>query len=81
MSDQDEAFDLAIIGAGVIGCAIASAAARLGRSVLLLERDVRECGALGVGVGVAEAVERQGQWQRVLKEHTRRNQHYVWSTL
>jgi|JI9StandDraft_1071089.scaffolds.fasta_scaffold10373_2 L-2-hydroxyglutarate oxidase LhgO len=38
--------DVVVVGAGVVGCAIASALARLGRDVLVLERDVRE----GAGV-------------------------------
>ncbi|MCA9692353.1 MAG: FAD-dependent oxidoreductase, partial [Myxococcales bacterium] len=37
----DDAVDLAIIGAGVVGCAVASAAARRGLEVLLLEREER----------------------------------------
>ncbi|MCA9714811.1 MAG: NAD(P)/FAD-dependent oxidoreductase [Myxococcales bacterium] len=46
MSETDDAVDVAIIGAGVIGCAIAAAAARHGSSVLVLEREDRE----GTGV-------------------------------
>lgn len=35
-------FDVAVIGAGVVGCALASRIARTGRSVVLLEREARE---------------------------------------
>lgn len=35
-------FDVAVIGAGVVGCAVASRVARTGRSVVLLEREARE---------------------------------------
>ena len=40
-----ETFDLAIVGAGVIGLAHALAAARSGRRVVVIERDVRANGA------------------------------------
>lgn len=33
--------DVAVVGAGVVGCAVASALARRGRAVIVLERDVR----------------------------------------
>jgi hypothetical protein len=39
------------------------------------------CGPKSGQVKLTEQVERQGQWQKVLKEHTRRNQHYLWSSL
>lgn len=39
----DDSTDVAVIGAGVVGCAVASAIARSGRSVLILERGPREC--------------------------------------
>jgi len=42
----DAGFEVVIVGAGVIGLAIAASASRVGRSVLILERDV------GIGRGI-----------------------------
>ncbi len=42
----DAGFDVVVIGAGVIGLAIATALSRLGRTVLILERDI------GIGRGI-----------------------------
>lgn len=39
---QDHAFDIAIIGAGIIGTALAHTLGNQGRRVLLLERDLSE---------------------------------------
>lgn len=38
--------DVAVVGAGIVGCAVASALARRGRAVVVLERAARE----GTGV-------------------------------
>jgi L-2-hydroxyglutarate oxidase LhgO len=42
----DERVEVVVVGAGVVGCAVASALARRGREVLVLEREARE----GAGV-------------------------------
>lgn len=41
-SNDEEVYDALIIGAGVLGCALAVALARQGRTVLLLERNLKE---------------------------------------
>ena len=46
MSQRGDRTDVVVIGAGVVGCALASALARRGREVLVLEREARE----GAGV-------------------------------
>lgn len=38
----DHKYDVAIVGAGIIGCALASAFGKQGRRVLVLERDLSE---------------------------------------
>lgn len=44
MADHQEGkvYDLAIVGAGILGCALAVAFGNQGRSVLLIERDLSE---------------------------------------
>lgn len=39
---RENTFDVAIVGAGIIGCALATALGQQGRSVLLIERDLSE---------------------------------------
>ncbi|CAG8978980.1 hypothetical protein HYALB_00012263, partial [Hymenoscyphus albidus] len=39
---QDHPFDSIVVGAGIVGCAVATTFARQGRKVLLLERSLRE---------------------------------------
>jgi FAD dependent oxidoreductase TIGR03364 len=45
MARRDGPFDLAVVGAGVVGLACAYAAARAGRRVVVLDRDARANGA------------------------------------
>jgi squalene monooxygenase len=39
---RQNTYDVAIVGAGIIGCSLASAFGRQGRQVLLVERDLSE---------------------------------------
>jgi squalene monooxygenase len=39
---KSNSFDVAIVGAGIMGCALAVALGEQGRSVLLIERDLSE---------------------------------------
>lgn len=39
---RENTFDVAIVGAGILGCALASALGNQGRNVLLVERDLSE---------------------------------------
>jgi squalene monooxygenase len=39
---RQNSYDVVIVGAGIIGCALASAFGKQGRKVLLLERDLSE---------------------------------------
>ena len=45
MTDLEQKFDLAVVGAGIVGLAHALAAARLGKRVLVLDRDAQANGA------------------------------------
>ena len=45
MSASPREFDLAVVGAGIIGLSCALAAARRKLKVVVIERDVRACGA------------------------------------
>jgi glycine/D-amino acid oxidase-like deaminating enzyme len=45
MSKRPEKFDLAVVGAGIIGLACALAAVRRGLSVVVIERSPRSLGA------------------------------------
>jgi D-hydroxyproline dehydrogenase subunit beta len=45
MSSNDERYDLAIVGAGIVGLALALAAARRGFRVVVLDREARAVGA------------------------------------
>jgi len=45
MKDMDRTFDLAVVGAGIVGLAHALAAARLGQRVVVIDRDVQANGA------------------------------------
>ncbi len=56
-----ESFDVAVVGGGVIGCALASELARRGASVVLLERERLAAGAsYGAGGMLAPQVEAHG---------------------
>lgn len=39
---QENSYDVVIVGAGILGCALAAAFGKQGRRVLLLERDLSE---------------------------------------
>lgn len=39
---RENSFEVVIVGAGILGCALASAFGKQGRHVLLLERDLSE---------------------------------------
>lgn len=55
-------FDCIVIGAGVLGSAVASELAESGRSVLILERDVPASGASGGNVGQTSVSDRSESW-------------------
>lgn len=50
----NQSYDLAAVGAGVIGLACALAAARRGQRVIVLDRDAQASGA-SVGIGLSQA--------------------------
>ncbi len=68
-------YDLAVVGAGIVGLAHALAAARLGKRVIVLERDARANGASVRNFGFITITGQQaGQcWQRALRSRQ------VWS--
>ena len=51
--DQQSGFDVAVVGAGIIGLAHALAAAKAGKRVVVIDRD--PLARLGCGEGVGEA--------------------------
>jgi phytoene dehydrogenase-like protein len=75
MTDPNERFDLAVVGGGLAGLTAAAAAARLGRSVVVLERadapggraatHVRDGASLNLG---AHALYRGGHAFRILRD-------------
>ena len=56
MEGKDKGFDLAVVGAGVIGLACAWRAAQAGLEVVVLERDDPGAGASGVAAGMLAPV-------------------------
>ena len=56
MDGKDKGYDLAVIGAGVIGLACAWRAAQAGLRVVVLERDLPGAGASGVAAGMLAPV-------------------------
>jgi len=59
-------FDLAVVGAGIIGLACARAAARRGLKVVVIERDARACGASirNFGFITVTGQDRDTVWER-----------------
>jgi D-hydroxyproline dehydrogenase subunit beta len=59
-------FDLAVVGAGIVGMACALAAARRGLKVAVLERNARACGASvrNFGLVTITGQDRAGVWHR-----------------
>src|SRR5579859_1501994 len=70
LSESPEAvprpFDLAIVGAGIVGLAHAFAAARLGKRVVVIERETRATGASirNFGFVTVTGQERGATWRR-----------------
>src|SRR3954454_21074020 len=62
-------FDLAVIGAGIVGLAHALAASRLGLSVVVIDRDPQAAGASirNFGFVVVSGEERGTVWQRAMR--------------
>jgi D-hydroxyproline dehydrogenase subunit beta len=62
-------FDLAVVGAGIVGLAHALAATRLGLRVIVLDRDPQACGASirNFGFIVVSGEERGRVWQRAMR--------------
>ena len=62
-------FDLAIIGAGILGLAHAVAASRLGLRVVVIERDAQVNGASirNFGLVVVSGEERGPVWRRAMR--------------
>lgn len=56
MTNQSNAFDLAVVGAGVIGLSVAWRAAQRGLKVVVLERDKPGAGSSGVAAGMLAPV-------------------------
>ncbi len=73
--NNGETFDLAVIGAGIVGLAHALAASRLGMRVIVVDRDARASGASVRNFGFVTVT---GQEQRVLWPRARRSRD-VWS--
>jgi FAD dependent oxidoreductase TIGR03364 len=66
---MNRSFDLAIVGAGIVGLAHALAAARLGKSVVVIDRDARANGASirNFGFVTVTGQERGISWRRALR--------------
>ncbi|HIC81429.1 MAG TPA: TIGR03364 family FAD-dependent oxidoreductase [Kiloniellaceae bacterium] len=64
-----ETFDLAVVGAGIVGLAHVLAAARQGRKVVVIERDARAAGASvrNFGFVTITGQQRGRHWQRALR--------------
>jgi FAD dependent oxidoreductase TIGR03364 len=65
----DRSFDLAVVGAGVVGLGCALAAAKLGKRVVVIDRDAQANGASvrNFGLITVTGQERGGMWRRALR--------------
>lgn len=70
-------YDLAVVGGGIVGLAHALAARRLGKRVIVLERDAANLGASirNFGFVTVTGQQRGAQWRRALRSRD------VWDTL
>ena len=73
----DESYDFAVVGAGIVGLAHALAAARLGKRVIVFDRDVRANGASIRNFGFITVT---GQARGVVWERARRSRQ-VWDEI
>ncbi len=69
MSTTDTHFDLAVVGAGIVGLAHALAAARLGKKVVVIDRDAQANGASIRNFGFVTVTGQQAGacWQRAMR--------------
>jgi D-hydroxyproline dehydrogenase subunit beta len=74
MTASPKAFDLAVVGAGILGLSCALAAARRGVKVVVIERNVRACGASVRNFGLVTVT---GQDRDTVWRHARRSRE-VW---
>ena len=65
----DSSFDLAVVGAGIIGLSCALAAARLGKRVVVIDRDAQANGASvrNFGFITVSGQERGAMWRRAMR--------------
>src|ERR1700749_3555608 len=68
-SRVERKFDLAVVGAGIVGLAHAYAAAQLGKRVIVIDRDTRANGASirNFGFITVSGQERGASWRRAMR--------------